>query len=124
VAIKVLLKTACFSFERAESRRGSNCSAALARYTASGLQVYSYGGGKLPPHDNRGAAGSPQAGGRVSIGLGVIDSIQDREILAHSNQRAALGIGGHPSRGGETKRARGARAVQAHVPSVTGSMVR
>lgn len=35
-------------------------------------------------------------------GLGLIDSIQDREILSHFNatasQRAALGIGGHPNR--------------------------
>jgi Di-haem oxidoreductase, putative peroxidase len=38
------------------------------------------------------------------LGLGLIDSIQDREILSHftatSNQRAALGIGGHPNRSG------------------------
>jgi hypothetical protein len=36
------------------------------------------------------------------FGLGLIDSIQDREILAHfaatASQRAALGIGGHPNR--------------------------
>src|SRR5215468_566396 len=36
------------------------------------------------------------------LGLGLIDSIQDREILSHFNatasQRAALGIGGHPNR--------------------------
>ena len=36
------------------------------------------------------------------LGLGLIDSIQDREILAHFNatasQRAALGIMGHPNR--------------------------
>jgi hypothetical protein len=35
-------------------------------------------------------------------GLGLIDSIQDREILSHfaatASQRAALGIGGHPNR--------------------------
>ena len=38
------------------------------------------------------------------FGLGLIDSIQDREILAHqaatASQRAALGIGGHPNRSG------------------------
>jgi di-heme oxidoreductase (putative peroxidase) len=38
------------------------------------------------------------------LGLGLIDSIQDREILSHFNatasQRAALGIGGHPNRSG------------------------
>src|SRR5215468_2409340 len=38
------------------------------------------------------------------LGLGLIDSIQDREILsrfkATTNQRAALGIGGHPNRSG------------------------
>jgi len=37
-------------------------------------------------------------------GLGLIESIQDREILAHQamtvNQRAALGIAGHPNRSG------------------------
>jgi CxxC motif-containing protein (DUF1111 family) len=37
-------------------------------------------------------------------GLGLIESIQDREILAHqtatANQRAALGITGHPNRSG------------------------
>ena len=36
------------------------------------------------------------------LGLGLIDSIQDREILSHfnatANQRAALGITGHPNR--------------------------
>jgi hypothetical protein len=38
------------------------------------------------------------------LGLGLIDSIQDREILsrfkATTNQRAALGIAGHPNRSG------------------------
>jgi hypothetical protein len=38
------------------------------------------------------------------LGLGLIDSIQDREILSHFNatasQRAALGITGHPNRSG------------------------
>ncbi len=38
------------------------------------------------------------------LGLGLIDSIQDREILSHFNatasQRAALGIAGHPNRSG------------------------
>src|SRR5262245_410265 len=38
------------------------------------------------------------------LGLGLIDSIQDREILARqaatASQRAALGIGGHPNRSG------------------------
>src|SRR5262249_12767505 len=38
------------------------------------------------------------------LGLGLIDSIQDREILsqfdATASQRAALGIGGHPNRSG------------------------
>jgi CxxC motif-containing protein (DUF1111 family) len=38
------------------------------------------------------------------FGLGLIDSIQDREILAHqaatASQRAALGIAGHPNRSG------------------------
>jgi hypothetical protein len=38
------------------------------------------------------------------FGLGLIDSIQDREILAHqaatASQRAALGIRGHPNRSG------------------------
>src|SRR5260370_7282778 len=38
------------------------------------------------------------------FGLGLIDSIQDREIMSHFNatasQRAALGIGGHPNRNG------------------------
>jgi Di-haem oxidoreductase, putative peroxidase len=38
------------------------------------------------------------------LGLGLIDSIQDREILSHfnatANQRAALGIAGHPNRSG------------------------
>ena len=38
------------------------------------------------------------------LGLGLIESIQDREILAHqattANQRAALGITGHPNRSG------------------------
>ncbi len=38
------------------------------------------------------------------LGLGLIDSIQDREILnrfnATANQRAALGISGHPNRSG------------------------
>jgi Di-haem oxidoreductase, putative peroxidase len=38
------------------------------------------------------------------LGLGLIDSIQDREILNHfaatASQRAALGIGGHPNRSG------------------------
>jgi Di-haem oxidoreductase, putative peroxidase len=38
------------------------------------------------------------------FGLGLIDSIQDREILAHqaatASARAALGIGGHPNRSG------------------------
>ena len=38
------------------------------------------------------------------LGLGLIDSIQDREILSHfnatANQRAALGITGHPNRSG------------------------
>jgi len=38
------------------------------------------------------------------LGLGLIESIQDREILAHqsatANQRAALGIAGHPNRSG------------------------
>jgi hypothetical protein len=38
------------------------------------------------------------------LGLGLIDSIQDREILSHFNatasQRAALGINGHPNRSG------------------------
>jgi Di-haem oxidoreductase, putative peroxidase len=38
------------------------------------------------------------------LGLGLIDSIQDREILAHfaasAGQRAALGIAGHPNRSG------------------------
>jgi hypothetical protein len=38
------------------------------------------------------------------LGLGLIDSIQDREILSHfgatASQRAALGIGGHPNRSG------------------------
>ena len=38
------------------------------------------------------------------LGLGLIDSIQDREILAHQaatvSQRAALGIAGHPNRSG------------------------
>src|SRR6266481_7670756 len=38
------------------------------------------------------------------FGLGLIDSIQDREIMSHFNatasQRAALGIAGHPNRNG------------------------
>jgi len=38
------------------------------------------------------------------LGLGLIESIQDREILAHqaatANARAALGIAGHPNRSG------------------------
>jgi hypothetical protein len=38
------------------------------------------------------------------LGLGLIESIQDREILAHqtatANQRAALGVAGHPNRSG------------------------
>ena len=38
------------------------------------------------------------------LGLGLIDSIQDREILAHQaatvSQRGALGIAGHPNRSG------------------------
>src|SRR5262249_25671660 len=38
------------------------------------------------------------------FGLGLVDSIQDREILAHQSataaQRAALGIAGHPNRSG------------------------
>jgi Di-haem oxidoreductase, putative peroxidase len=38
------------------------------------------------------------------LGLGLIDSIQDREILSHqastAQQRAALGIAGHPNRSG------------------------
>jgi Di-haem oxidoreductase, putative peroxidase len=38
------------------------------------------------------------------LGLGLIEAIQDREILAHfaatSEDRAALGIGGHPNRSG------------------------
>jgi CxxC motif-containing protein (DUF1111 family) len=38
------------------------------------------------------------------LGLGLIDSIQDREILAHqsatASQRQALGIAGHPNRSG------------------------
>src|SRR6266478_6011317 len=38
------------------------------------------------------------------FGLGLIDSIQDREIISHFNatasQRAALGIAGHPNRNG------------------------
>jgi CxxC motif-containing protein (DUF1111 family) len=38
------------------------------------------------------------------LGLGLIESIQDREILGHFNatasQRAALGISGHPNRSG------------------------
>jgi CxxC motif-containing protein (DUF1111 family) len=38
------------------------------------------------------------------LGLGLIDSIQDREILSHftatASQRAALGITGHPNRSG------------------------
>ena len=38
------------------------------------------------------------------LGLGLIESIQDREILAHqtatATARAALGIGGHPNRSG------------------------
>jgi CxxC motif-containing protein (DUF1111 family) len=38
------------------------------------------------------------------MGLGLIDSIQDREILSHFNatasQRSALGIAGHPNRSG------------------------
>src|SRR5258708_17342626 len=38
------------------------------------------------------------------LGLGLIDSIQDREILSHfsatASQRAALGIAGHPNRSG------------------------
>ncbi len=52
-----------------------------------------------------------QAAGNLSfriplqmLGLGLIDSIQDQEILAHFNatatQRAALDIGGHPNRSG------------------------
>jgi CxxC motif-containing protein (DUF1111 family) len=38
------------------------------------------------------------------LGLGLIDSIQDREILSHfaatASQRAALGVAGHPNRSG------------------------
>jgi len=52
-----------------------------------------------------------QANGNLSFriplqlfGLGLIDSIQDREIMSHFNatasQRAALGIAGHPNRNG------------------------
>src|SRR6266849_2596026 len=41
------------------------------------------------------------------LGLGLIDSIQDREILSNfkatASQRAALGIAGHPNRNGSAK---------------------